>query len=151
MLLKISTDRINTERDTRDDLPPTVGGASNVSLMRSRKSSSTSQVSLTMETDSRASFWTAVRTCWQSLMWFKLCCSGLEGVFEKRERKTITHKPSETIPHLQSRISGIFLHGWIGAGITLHNNLNQQMPCLKKSQEIHANSCEFHDSICRLS
>lgn len=35
-----------------------------------------------METDSLANFWTAVRTCWQSLMWFRLCCSGLEGDVE---------------------------------------------------------------------
>lgn len=68
-----------TGRTVAATVPPTVGGASNVSLTRSRKSSSTSQVSLTMETDSLASFWTAVRTCWHSLMWFRLCCSGLQG------------------------------------------------------------------------
>lgn len=68
-------------------IPPTVGGASNVSLTRSRKSSSTSQVSLTMETDSRASFWTAVRTCWHNLMWFRLCCSGLQGSLDRRKEQ----------------------------------------------------------------
>lgn len=58
--------------------PPTVGGASSVSLMRSRKRSSTSHVSLAMPDESRANFCTADNTCWHNLKCTRLKCSGLE-------------------------------------------------------------------------
>lgn len=65
-----------------------------------------------METDSRANFCTAVRTCWQSLMWFRLCWSGLEGYGELeskgegeiRERESVekTKGIIKPLSHLQS-------------------------------------------------
>ena len=87
-MFKLECKTLKYERGRENNyIPPTVGGASNVSLTRSRKSSSTSHVSLTIDEDSRASFWTAVKTCWHSLMWFRLCCSGLAGDAENFSEK----------------------------------------------------------------